>query len=322
LRAVGAAVSVLLWLWALLALWYWPHCPVWLACVLVLVLSGFGWFCIARVPSPKRWLGLLAAFLVVRLVWEFNQPSNDRSWLEVNARAPVSDFAGDQVTIYSFRSAHWLSRTECDLCWEDRTYDLRQLATVEFLVSPFALNGTMAHTFLTFGFDDGRHVAVSVEIRKEQGESYSPLRGLFRNYETLFVIGEESDLIALRTLIWKNPVYAFPIRTDRARVRALFELLLRDANQLAVRPEWYHTLLNTCHLRLLHHVNALRQEKIGVDWRNYLPGRSDELAWELGLIDFNGSLDEARRRFLLTNPAPWIPDPKEWSRQIRHRPGE
>jgi hypothetical protein len=306
-----------LWLWSLLALWCWPHCPAWLAGSLSLALLAIGGWWMARVPAPRKWVGLAIVFLVVRIAWEFNQPSNDRPWVRYNAQVPVAVFAGDQVTIRNVRSARWHSRTEYDLRWENRTYDLSRLAMVEFIVSPFALKGTFAHTFLTFGFDDGEHVAVSVEIRKEEGETYSPLRGLFRNYETLMVIGDETDLIALRTLIQKDLVYLFPIRATREQVRALFELLLRDANQLAVQPEWYNTALNTCHLRLLRHVNTLRQDKIGVDWRNYLPGRSDELAWGLGLIDFNGTLDEARRRYLLKDPVPWNADARQWSRQIR-----
>jgi hypothetical protein len=317
---LGKVTCLLLWAWSLLAIWYWPKCPAWLAYSLAgafLILSGF-W--LKRAPAPWKWAGLVVAFVVVRVGWEFNHPSNDRTWVDYNARTPVSAFTGDQVTIRNVRSANWRSAAEYDLRWEDRTYDLSRLATVEFIVAPFAMNGVMAHTFLTFGFEDGEQVAISVEVRKEQGESYSPVRGFFRHYETIYVVGDETDLFALRTEVYRDPVYLFPIKASREQVRALLELLLRDANELAAQPQWYNTVLNTCHLRIVRHVNTLRKNKIGMDWRNYLPGHSDELAWELGLIDSAGTLEQARERFLIKHQVPWNPDRNEWSRQIRSWP--
>lgn len=313
----GTTTCVLLWFWSLLAIWFWPHCPAWLSCSLAATFVVFTSFWFARVRSHWKWSGLALAFVLLRVVWEFNQPSNDRAWVDYNAQMPVSVFIGDRVTLNNFRVARWRSPTQCDLRWEKRTYDLNHLASVEFIISPFALNGSLAHTFLTFGFDDGEHLAVSVEIRKEQGESFSPIRGIFRHYETIYIVGDENDLIALRTLINNDPVYIFPVRATRVEVRSLFELLLRDANQLALQPQWYNSLVNSCHLRIVRHVNTLRKNKIGIDWRNYLPGRSDELAWELGLIDFNGSFEGARQRFLIKDRVPWNPDSKQWSSQIR-----
>jgi hypothetical protein len=142
---------------------------------------------------------------------------------------------------------------------------------------------------------------------------------MFRHYETIYVVGDETDLIALRTGVDKDPVYLFPVKTPPEKARALFVAMLRSANRLAKEPEFYNTVINTCHLKIVRHVNELRRDKIGFDWRNYVPGHSDELAWELGLIDFSGTLEQARARFLLQPQAAGGPveDRGEWSRRIR-----
>jgi hypothetical protein len=48
-----------------------------------------------------------------------------------------------------------------------------------------------------------------------------------------------------------------------------------------------------------------------------LPGYADELAFELGLVDFEGGVAEARRRFRIPGPVAVSPDGPAWSRKIR-----
>ena len=302
------------------ALLYWPRCPGWLRSSLAAAFVLVTVFCFRRAPQKWKWTTLAVAFLLLRFCWSFIHPSNDRDWVDYNARLPTADFSGEQVTIHNVRSTTWRSVTDYDLRWEDRTYDLRRLRTVDFVIAPFALNGALAHTFLTFGFEDGEHLAISVEVRKEKGETFEAVGGLFRHFEIACFIGDETDIIGLRTAVQKDPVYLFPVRATEQQVRELFELMLRDASQLAREPEFYNSLVNTCHLRILHHVNTRREHKIGFNWRNVFPGRSDELAWDLGLIRFDGTLEEARRRFLINDRSQLIPDHKQWSRQIRALP--
>jgi hypothetical protein len=320
LFAFGRVLGALGWLWALLAVWHWPKAPAWLVAGLTDALTGgtVAWF--VKGPRHWRWRGLLIGVLVVRLAWEGNRPSNDRAWVDYNARLPVAEFSWDRVTLRNVRVVGWRTASDYDLRWEERAYDLSGLRTVDFLVSPFAMRGAMAHTFLSFGFADGEYVAVSVEARKEQGETYSPAQGFFRHYETIFAIGDETDVIGLRTGVYRDPVYLFPIKAPPEQVRALFESILHDANALAERPQFYNTALNTCHLRILRHVNSLRAERIGLDWRNYFPGRSDELALELGLLDFDGTVEEARQRFRINERSQMSASSKAWSRQIRAFP--
>lgn len=306
-----------LWLWSLLALWFFPAWPVWFQILMATVWIGASVAWCRKVRGLWKPLGIIAGFLILRGIWEFNRPSNDRNWLDANQRLVSAEFSGDLVRIHNFRNSHWRTKDDADIRWEDRTFNLARIQSVDFIVAPFGPGRIMAHSFLTFGFDDGRHVAISVEIRKERGESFSPVRGLFRNYEMIYVVGEETDLIGLRTHVQQDPVYLFPIRTPVEKVRALFTSMLDSANRLASAPEFYNTAVNTCHLQILRHVNSLRKETIGLDWRNYFPAHADELAWQLGLINFDGSLEEARSRFQINSRSAMLDDPKEWSRQIR-----
>ncbi|NQU26560.1 MAG: DUF4105 domain-containing protein [Candidatus Nealsonbacteria bacterium] len=236
-------------------------------------------------------------------------------------RMPLANFDGDSVTIENLRHTTYHSTEDYDVRWYRQQYDLNAIERVDFVVEPFASWRGPAHTFLTFGFADGRHVAISVEIRKEQGESFSPLKGLFKQYELMYVLGDERDLIGLRVNHRKNPVYMYPIKAAKTQVRKLFVAVLERANQLARQPEFYNTLTNTCTTNIVWHFEDLTGKNLPVDLRVLLPGYSDALAFELGVVDFQGSLEEARQRFRIPRCATQGVDGRAWSRQIRRGRG-
>ncbi len=311
-----------LWLWSIAALWHFPAWPDWFC-----VLSALGWLAgsialFLRLPPERIPHAMLAAFLLVRFVWGFNSPSNDRDWQELSRTLPAAEFDGQRVRIRNVRNVAWRTETDFDLKWEEREYDLDQIQRADFIVVPFALGRALAHVFVSFGFEDGEQIAISVEIRKERNESYSPIRGMFRHYEITYVIGDEKDLIGLRANVWKEPVHLYPIKATPEQARAMFVDMLRRANRLAARPRFYNTLLHNCTTAVVEHANELRENKIGLwNWRIVLPGFSDGLVHELDLLDFNGTLEEARIRFLINDRAAFIPDSREWSRQIRQTQG-
>lgn len=311
-------VLALLWLWCVAALW---HFPAWQDGFCVLISLGWigGSFFALRSPPPKRIPhAVFAVFLLVRIVWGFNSASNDRDWQELAGTLPAAEFDGERVRIHNVRNVAWRTEEDFDLRWETRDYDLRQIRSVDFIVVPFALGRALAHVFVTFGFANGDHVSISVEIRKERNESYSPVRGMFRHYEITYVVGDEKDLIGLRANVWREPVHLYPIKATPEQARAMFVKMLQRANRLAAKPRFYNTLLHNCTTTVVAHANELRNDKVSLwNWRIVLPGFSDGLVQELDLLDFDGTLDEARRRFLINDRAAFIPDSREWSRQIR-----
>lgn len=321
---MGRTALALGWLWALLVLAFFPGWPLALritAVVVWLVTTWASW----RLQRGVLHAGAIAVSIAAVALWYglAVRPLPDRDWTPDQERAPRVHFGDDgrRVEVENVRFATYRTTEDYDVAWETRTYDLDRIRTVDFLVEPFEEWRGPAHTLLTFGFEGGEHVAISAEIRKEKGESFSPLRGLLRHYEIFYVVGDERDLIGLRANVRKDPVYLFPMRATPEQVRKLFVSMLHRADRLGRRPEFYNTLTTTCTTSIVRHVNELRDEPIRWwDPRVLFPGYSDDLAYELGLIDFDGSLEEARRRFLINGRSAFGADGKAWSRQIRTLP--
>ena len=252
-----------------------------------------------------RRLALIAAAIVAAyaLFSAIVRPSNDRDWSVDQSVLPYAEFAGPLVTIHHVRNFRYQTVDHYAPAWYDRTYDLRQLDGAWFVVEPFGSFAGAAHTFVTFGFANGDYVAISIEIRKEKGEEFSALKGLLRQYEVMYVVGDELDLIRLRTNYRKDAVYLYPIRTTPERRQAIFASMLRRANELRSHPEFYNTLTNTCTTNLVRHVNEIVPGRIPLRPGVLLPGYSDRLAYDLGLIDTPLPFEEARRRFRINEKA-------------------
>lgn len=271
-----------------------------------------------RIGAPARsWALVLIAALPLIAWLVLLQPSTQRDWSPDQARLPQATIAGGEVTIANVRNFSYRSKTDYDARWETRRYDLERLATLWFVVEPFAGFPGAAHTFLSFGFEGGHYLAVSAEIRKERGENFSPWRGLYRNYELMYVLGDERDLIRLRTEQRKDTVYVYPVRATREQIRVVFLDVLARSNALAGHPEFYNSVTNTCTTNLVAHANALRPGLVPLSWRVLLPGHSDELAMQLGLIDFDGTLAQARERFRVNERAARAGDAPDFSGAIR-----
>jgi hypothetical protein len=264
-------------------------------------------------------LALVASLLIAMIGWTRVRPSNNRDWSIGQDRLPGVEFHGDSITLRNFRNfAYDTTGTIVTPAYDARSYDLNQLQTVWFILAPFEPdNRGPAHSFLSFGFADSQYVAISVEARKEADESYSIVKGLLKRYEIMYVVGDERDLIRLR-VARGDDVYLYPIRTTPAKARALFVRMLEDANTLAREPEFYNTLTNNCTTKILEHANTVASEKIPYGREVLLPGYADELAQELGLIDTDLPLEEARRRFRINQRARLAFHDSAFSNRIRH----
>jgi hypothetical protein len=244
------------------------------------------------------------------------RPSNERDWAADQAVLARAEVRGPLVTIRNIRNFRYESTDRYTPAYYDRTFDLRRLDSAWFFVEPFGTMGA-AHTFVSFGFQDRDFVAISVEIRKEKGESFDPVKGLLRRYEVMYVIGDERDLVKLRTNYRNDPVHLYRIRTTPERMRAMFLAMVGRANALAERPEFYNTLTNTCTTNLVRHVNQITPKRIPLRASVLLPATSDELAYELGLIDTTLPFEEARRRALINPSARRYAEAADFSRRIR-----
>jgi hypothetical protein len=230
---------------------------------------------------------LAVALLPFACVQVTERASNERDWSPDQAVLARAEFDGDRVTVRNVRNFEYRSAEDYVPRYDTRSYDLSKLDSMWFVVERLGGEGKMrpgiAHTLLSFGFGD-EYVAISVEIRKERGESYSVLKGLLRQYELMYVIADERDVIGLRTNHRRDAVYLYPVKAPREAMRKVFVEMLQRANQLADAPEFYNTLTSTCTTNLVRHVNTIAPGRIPFSYKVILPAYSDSLVYDLGLI--------------------------------------
>jgi hypothetical protein len=277
-------------------------------------------------PHPKRryfFRAVLIFFAIITVAYlvlvAFVRPSNNRDWSPDQDRLATATFSGDSISIHNIRNVDYRSTTDYDVHWEDRTYNLKKLESVWFIVEPFSGWRGPAHTFLSFGFSDGQYIAISVEIRKEKGESFSPLKGLLRQYELVYVIGDEHDLIGLRANYRHDAVYLYKIKTSPEKMRELFLSMLKRANHVAENPEFYNTLTNTCTTNIVDHINVIAPGRIPFSYKTILPAYADDLTYDLDLIDTALPRDQYRAAHQINQQAKQGADSHGFSEAIRKK---
>jgi hypothetical protein len=261
---------------------------------------------------------LLLPLLILFGMWAFLRPSHDRHWAIDQSVMPLAQFEGERVVIQGVRNFAWTSATAFRPEWGVRRYDLGEIRTAWYVLAPFSKRWRgPAHAFVSFGFADGEYVSISVEARREEGESYGVLKGLLRRFELIYIVGTENDLIGRRAVYDGVDVFLYPIRATPEAVRRMFTGMLERANELHATPEWYNTISNNCTLNLVHHVNAIVPGRIPSSWRVVLPGYSDEVIYGLGLIDSTASLGDTRARFRINARAVAALNAPDFSSRIR-----
>lgn len=248
---------------------------------------------------------------------EPEKPSNFRNWRPDLAVLPVADISGDRVRLYHIRDCTYRTEEDYDVRHFDREFAISDVRSVDFIVVPFQNTPALAHTMLSFGLANGEHFVVSVEGRMEQGETYSTLGGALNGYELMVVVGTERDLILLRTEVRKVDVYLYPTRVTPEQAQRLFIALLGRANELAREPEFYDLLTNNCTTNIVSHINGLKPGSIPNDVRILLPGHSDRLAYDLGLLAVNGPFDQIRAASRINLAAHLNYDAPDFSARIR-----
>jgi hypothetical protein len=219
--------------------------------------------------------------------------------------------------VTNVRNCEFFSYRDCLVEHYDRTYDLSQLQSVDFIMIPFNETRALAHTLLSFGFANGDYVGVSVEVRLERGESYSPTLGLFGQFELIYVVADERDLIRVRTEHRKVDVLVYRTKATPEQGRRLLVDVMQRVNALHDKPEFYDTLTNNCTTNIVRHINTLAPGSVPTDYRVLLPGFADNLAYELGLIDNSRPFAETKQRARVNDLALRYKDDPHFSQRIR-----
>ena len=259
---------------------------------LLLFLSGLMiWFrfrknIIITIVPPVMLLGMLTWFSTI-------QASNDREWRADVSVLPKIDINNETVTIQNLRNAIWNNPRVFSPNWETRNYNLNKLRSLDLIVEPFNDSKLMAHTMLSFGFEDQGNVIVSVEARREMQEEYSLVAGALRQFELIYIFGDEKDLLTLRALVRGSALHLYPIKAEPEFIVTLFKDLANSANALHDKPQFYRTLRDNCTSTLVEHIDRHYQQKIGWRAETIFPAKAGELLHKLDRMDTQLSYNQA-----------------------------
>lgn len=232
---------------------------------------------------------------------------------------PFVEADGQQYTLKNIRNCNYVTADDYVVDYYDRQISIEQIQSVDFIVAPFVKAPKLAHTMFSFGLSDGSYIAVSVEVRKELGEKYSPILGLAKQFELIYVLSDERDVIRLRTEHHGAEVLVYPTVATAQQAQDLFADVAQRINKLSVEPEFYNSLTNNCTTNLAAHVNQVSPNKINYGWKVLLPGLSAEYAYELGLLDNRIPLEDLTRVASVNDLAREHFDSPDFSQLIRSR---
>ena len=278
-------------------------------------MSSDRWAPFCRLLGRRATLGVMlsAAVSGCALV----APSNNRNWSPDQAQLPRADIQGDRIIVHNVRNCDYRTADNYTVRYYDKTCDLQQLDSVDLIVVPFPGMAALAHTMLSFGFGGRDYLAVSAEVRRQRGEEYAPLKGSLDYFEMMYVLGDEHDLVGLRTNHRLNEVFLYRTRLTPPQTRVMFVDVMHRVNKLAEQPEAYNTLTNNCTTSIRGHVNKAVPDLLPYSWQVLLPGYFDRLAYDRGLLDTRLSFEETRSRAEITRQAYLYRDSDQFSVQIR-----
>jgi Domain of unknown function (DUF4105) len=260
-------------------------------------------------------LTIWLALLVITLTWWFSlRPRSDGDWAQGMEVLPRAEIAGDMLHVRNYRNFSYSASGEPVPRYEQRTYDLAKLLSIDYFLAHWS-GPVMAHTLVSFGFDDGQFLCVSVEARRQRWQSYSPLWGLFRSYQLFFVLGDERDIVRLRTNIRREQVYMYRVRLAPQQLRRLILDYVTRIETLAAQPGWYNSVASNCTTNLFYH------NRVPVPWwlkpNIFLNGLSARAMYRLGFLDNSLSYRELQARCAIRERALAAGDAADFSQQIR-----
>lgn len=292
-KLVLCPAAIVFFIWSAFAIWFQAPFGTFVRIAIIGVWLGvlvwYLWSERQPAPWPRRAVFLCLA-LVILAWWSTIKPSLNRIWSAEVANTVTGTIDGDIVTLNNIRDFEWENENEYQIKWKSETYDLNTITSTDAFLS-YWTGPAIAHTLVSFGFADGRHIVFSAEIRKEHHEKFSTIGGFFRNYELALIAAEESDIIFTRTNIRGEQVYRYPIDIRPETAKALFLQYVENANQLAEKPEFYNTLLTNC-TTVIFDMARMMDPGFVFDYRILLSGYSPYYLYDHELIATSDSAEE------------------------------
>jgi len=282
---------------------------------MALAFVAFGIWALWLTRRPRMFLAFAGVFLSVLVWWLCIRPSHDRHWRPEVAVMPRAIVDGDRVRIMGCRNFEYRGRDDFTVRYDEREMLLSHLTFVDFFVS-YWKSGPVGHTFLSFVFDNAPPLCISIETRPEVGEGFSPIASLFKQFELIYIVGDERDIVRVRTHFRDEEVYLYRLRVPPENARRLFLVYLDRINELADHAEFYHLLSNSCTVNIVRYANVAG--RVGqFDIKHLLNGFIDRYLYRAGLVDRTLPFEELRGRSRINDVALAADNIPDFSRRIR-----
>lgn len=291
-------ILVALWLWSALALYFYGFN----ALVKELVAITFAILVPVILFFTRRPYGIVVVFalyLGVIGLWSQKQASLDKDWQTSVAKLPHVVWEGSNLTVYDIRNFDYQTETQFTPHYYNKRFDLEQLNAVNYILSYWDGNLAVAHTMLSFDFMNGDHLVVSLETRLAKNQPQSGLNGLFKQYESIYILADEADILRLRTNYRKEQVFVYPLNLTITVRKAILTRIVERVNQLYQQPEFYNTLTHNCFTGLQSDLRSISNpdKRSLFDYRWFLNGYSDAMIYENGKMLTDLSFVEAKKFF-------------------------
>ena len=277
---------------------------------------------LSRNKIIKKILLALGCLLIIFIAWQgLKKVPMEGDWQEQLKVISTAEFNGDLVTVKNVRNFRY-SPTEKDMhpAYYDKTYDLTEIKKVWYVTEPFNENQSAAHTFVSFEFNNGDFLAISIEARKTKDQIYSIWKGMLRTYPLVYIAADERDVLLLRANIRKDKVYVYPVKLEKPENGRLIlvDMLTRMNELVSTKPAWYNTLFANCTSSIAKHVNKITPGRVSIfSWQLWLTASADELALKHGLIDTDLLIEQAREKYSVNEASERIGDVPNYSVDIR-----
>jgi len=304
--------------WSTLALWFRFPGPESARALAAGVFALLGLATIFVLFTRRRWPALAVfaiAFAGLLLWWSGIAPPDDGDWQADVARQTTGKLDGDVLTLSDVRNFDWRTETDATPRWEQHSYDLSKLKTLDLFLAYWA-GPEMAHVIMSFGFENGDFLAWSVEVRREKGGEFSPVADAFRNHTIIYLATTERDSIRLRTNIRGEDVRLYRLKTPPDDVRLLLLEYVAESNELAERPQWYNSITANCSTAVFKLVRAVGGT-LPWDWRLIVNGFLPGYLYDHDAVDTSISLEELIERAKITEKAKAAGDSPDFSKLIR-----
>jgi Domain of unknown function (DUF4105) len=293
--ALISAAMLLIGAWCSVATWYGCGAGEPVRSLLAGVAAIFTISAVVCLATRKRWPAFAAysgAVAVFFTWWAMKSPASSRDWAPDVARNLTATIDGDRAVLSNVRNFTWRSETDFDPIWQQRTYYLSHLTDVDLIMS-YWMGEAIAHTMVSFGFDDGERVAFSIETRKERNEGYSSIAGFFKQYELAIVAADERDVVRVRSNIRGEDVRIYRLKMMPSDAQRLLREYLEEANDLARTPRFYNTLTSNCTTLVFDMVRVIHPG-LPLDARVILAGYLPDYAYAVGATDTSMPFEKLR----------------------------